>query len=120
MTVASRRRGLQGRTPSTRSSEARREIVALVFVAGYAPNPGESCGDASSLAPGGSLAETLERLPLSDGGVDTYIAQDKYHRQFAEDLPEQETRLMAATQHPIPEAALFEPSGDNPLWRSVS
>ncbi len=95
------------------------DITALVFIAGYALNPGESCGDASGLVPGGSLAETLERVPLSGGGTDVYIAQDRYHDQFAADLPETETRLMAVTQRPVPEAALFEPSGDQPLWRSV-
>jgi hypothetical protein len=40
------------------------EIVALASIAGYALNPGESCGDGSALAPGGSLAETLERVPF--------------------------------------------------------
>jgi pimeloyl-ACP methyl ester carboxylesterase len=95
------------------------DVVALVFVAGYALEPGESCGDASNLAPGGTLAETLMRVPLSGGGADTYIDPDRYHQQFAVDLPEQQTRLMAVTQRPVPEAALFEPSGDTPLWRSV-
>lgn len=37
------------------------EIAALASIAGYALNPGESCGDGSALVPGGSLAETLER-----------------------------------------------------------
>ncbi len=95
------------------------EIVGLVFVAGYALEPGESCADASSFVPGGTLGETLERVPLSDGATDTYIAQEKYHRQFAADLPESESALMAVTQRPIAESALSEPSGDQPLWRTV-
>jgi pimeloyl-ACP methyl ester carboxylesterase len=95
------------------------DIAALVFVAGYALNPGESCGEASSLVAGGSLAETLQRVPLAGGAVDTYIAQDKFHRQFAEDVPAAQSAEMAVTQRPIVEAALFEPSGDQPLWRSV-
>jgi pimeloyl-ACP methyl ester carboxylesterase len=95
------------------------DVQALVFVAGYALNPGESCGDASALAPGGTLGPTLLRVPLSDGGVDTYIDPAKYHRQFADDLPEEQTAVMAVTQRPVTEAALFEPSGDAPLWRTV-
>ncbi len=95
------------------------DVQGLVFIAGYALLPGESCGDASSLAPGGTLGPTLVRVPLSDGGTDTYIDPAKYHDQFAEDLPQAQTTQMAVTQRPIAEAALFEPSGDTPLWRSV-
>jgi pimeloyl-ACP methyl ester carboxylesterase len=96
------------------------QISALVFVAGYALNPGESCADASGLVPGGTLGPTLERVPLADGSVDTYIAQDKYHSQFAEDLPAEQSRIMAVTQRPIAESALGEPSpSQSPLWQSV-
>jgi pimeloyl-ACP methyl ester carboxylesterase len=95
------------------------DIAALVYVAGFALNPGESCGDASSLVLGSSLADTLERVTLHDGSIDTYIAQDKYHHQFSADLPEQQAAAMAVTQRPVTEGALFEPSGDSPLWRSV-
>jgi pimeloyl-ACP methyl ester carboxylesterase len=95
------------------------DIVGLVFVAGYALLPGESCSDGSSLAPGGTLGPTLARVPLSDGGVDTYIKQDLYHHQFADDLPEQQTTLMAVTQRPVTEAALSEPVAGSPLWQSV-
>jgi pimeloyl-ACP methyl ester carboxylesterase len=95
------------------------DVQALVFVAGYALEPGESCGDASSFVPGGSLAPTLVRVPLADGAVDTYIDQAKYHHQFADDLPERQTAIMAVTQRPVTEAALFEPSGDSASWRTV-
>jgi pimeloyl-ACP methyl ester carboxylesterase len=95
------------------------DVRALVFIAGYALEPGESCGDASALAPGGTLGPTLVRVPLSDGAVDTYIDQAKYHHQFADDLPPRQTALMAVTQRPVTEAALFEPSGDSPSWRRL-
>jgi pimeloyl-ACP methyl ester carboxylesterase len=95
------------------------EVVALVYVAGFALEPGESCGDASALAPGSTLADTLVPVPLAGGGTDTYIAQDRFHDQFAADLPAEQSRLMAVTQRPVTEGALFEPSGERPLWRSV-
>lgn len=94
-------------------------IVGLVFVAAFALEAGESPGEASSLVPGGTLAETLEPVSLADGGVDLYIAQGKYHQQFCADLPEQVARLLAVTQRPIAEAALSERSGGDPLWRHV-
>jgi pimeloyl-ACP methyl ester carboxylesterase len=94
-------------------------VVGLVYVAGFALDPGESCGDASALVPGSTLADTLTPVPTADGGVDTYIAPEKYHHQFAADLPADEAALMAVTQRPVTQAGLFEPSGPNPLWRTV-
>ena len=95
------------------------DIVGLVFVAAYALEPGESCGDASAFVPGGTLGPALARVPLAGGAVDTYIAQDKFHQQFAADLPEAQTARMAVTQRPVVEAALSEPSAGEPLWRTV-
>ena len=57
------------------------DIIALVYVAGFALEAGESPADASALAAGSTLAETLERVPLADGGTDTYIASGKFHHQ---------------------------------------
>ena len=95
------------------------DVVGLVYVAGFALAPGESAGDASALAPGSTLADTLTRVPTADGGTDLYIEQQKYHQQFAADLSAAEAAVMAVTQRPVTEAALFEPSGASPLWRSV-
>jgi pimeloyl-ACP methyl ester carboxylesterase len=95
------------------------DIAALVYVAAFALEAGESPADAASLTPGGTLAETLQTVPLPGGGVDTYIAPAKFHHQFCADVPEREAMLMAVTQRPITEAALNEPSGPDPLWRTV-
>jgi pimeloyl-ACP methyl ester carboxylesterase len=95
------------------------DIVGIVFVGAFATEAGESAIDASSLAPGSTLGETLETIPLPDGGVDLYIAQGKFRAQFCADLPEEEATMMAVTQRPISQAALAEPTGDDPLWKQV-
>ena len=95
------------------------DVVALVYVAGFALIPGESAGDASALAPGSTLADTLVRVPLADGGTDTYIAQERYHQQFCADLPAEQAALMAVGQRPVTEAGLFEPLSGGALWQSV-
>jgi pimeloyl-ACP methyl ester carboxylesterase len=95
------------------------KVVAAVYIAGFALEAGESCADAASLAPGSTLADTLLTVPLADGGADTYIDQQKYHHQFAADLSRTEAALMAVGQRPVTAEALAEPSGDDPLWRSV-
>src|SRR3954454_7165246 len=79
------------------------DVVALVYVAGFALVPGESAGDASALAPGSTLGDTLVRVPLADGSTDTAIAQEKYHGQFCADLPSDQAARMAVTQRPITE-----------------
>ncbi len=96
------------------------DIVALVYVAGFALMPGESAGDASALVPGSTLGDTLMSVPLSEGGgTDTYIVAERYHHQFCADLPAAQAAVMAVTQRPVTQEALFEPSGDQALWRSV-
>lgn len=95
------------------------QVVSAVYVAAFALEAGENCLDASSLVPGSTLGDTLQTVPLSDGGTDTYIVQEKYHDQFTGDLSAQEGALMAVSQRPVTMAALAEPSGATPLWRSV-
>ena len=95
------------------------DVVALVYVAGFALQPGESAGDASALAPGSTLGDTLSPVPLAGGGTDMYIVQERYHQQFCADLPAEQAALMAVGQRPVTEAGLFEPLSGEALWRSV-
>jgi pimeloyl-ACP methyl ester carboxylesterase len=95
------------------------DITALVYIAGFALDAGEDCGSAAALAPGSTLAETLTRVPLAGGGADTYIAKDHFRAQFAADVDEARAAVLAATQRPVTEAALFEGSGDKPLWKAI-
>lgn len=94
-------------------------VKALVYVAGFAPDTGESAADLSGRYPGSTLGPTLAPpVALPDGNKDLYIQQDKFHAQFAADVPADEARLMASTQRPITEAALNEASGAS-AWKSI-
>ena len=69
--------------------------------------------------PGATLGPALAApVGLAGGGKDLYIQQDKFGAQFAADVPAKDSRLHAATQRPIAEAAGAEPSGA-PAWKSV-
>lgn len=92
-------------------------VQALVYVAAFAPDVGESAVELSGRYPGSSLGSALFPVKLADG-TDLYIQQDKFWAQFAADIPEDEARLMAATQRPITEAALSEGSG-SPAWKTI-
>jgi pimeloyl-ACP methyl ester carboxylesterase len=85
------------------------EVKALVYVSAFAPDIGETAAGLAGKFPGSTLGPTLA-LPVSlpGGGKDLYIQQDKFHDQFAADVPDAEAKLMAATQRPVTEAALNE------------
>ncbi len=94
-------------------------VTGLVYVAAFAPEPGESAVDLSGRFPGSTLGPTLAPpVVLPDGGADLYIDQGKFHEQFAADVPEAQAMLMAATQRPITQAALAEPAGP-PAWHTI-
>ncbi|WP_051110822.1 alpha/beta hydrolase [Rhizobium sp. 2MFCol3.1] len=94
-------------------------VKALVYVAAFAPDAGESAAELSGKFPGSTLAPTLAApVTLPDGGHDLYIEQSKFRSQFAADVPAAEAKLMAAGQRPITEAALKEPAGE-PAWKKI-
>lgn len=102
----------------TNAATGNPNVKALVYVAGFALDDGESAAVASGRFPGSTLGETLVPVPLPGGGSDLYIDQAKFHAQFAADLPADEAALMAATQRPATDAALNDPSGP-PAWRAI-
>jgi pimeloyl-ACP methyl ester carboxylesterase len=67
------------------------EITGLVYVAAFAPEPGEDCNALAGRFPGRTLGDRLRLVPRSDG----------------------------TTQRPVTQEALTEPSGEWPLWRGV-
>lgn len=93
-------------------------VRALVYVAAFAPDRGETPAELSGRFPGSTLAETLQPFPVGEGTTDLYIAQDRYHHQFAADLPEAQTRRMAATQRPVTELDLNDHAGE-PAWKRI-
>jgi pimeloyl-ACP methyl ester carboxylesterase len=93
------------------------DIIGLVYVAGFAPAPGESCITLIGMFPGSTLGEALQPVLRSDGSTDLAIRADRFHDQFAADVPAARAVRMAATQRPVTQEALGAPSGDRPLWR---
>ncbi|OKK05027.1 alpha/beta fold hydrolase [Streptomyces sp. CB02400] len=97
-------------------------VRALVFVAAFLPDEGESAITLSGKFPGSTLGEALRPVPvtLPDGSqvTDLYIDKSKFHQQFAADVPAETAEIMAATQRPVTDAALAEGSG-TPAWRDV-
>jgi len=106
----------------TNAATSNPNVKALVYVAAYAPAEGESVAAANTL--GGGHTEVTDHLVLrpfpgaAEGDADAYIDPAHYHRLFAQDLPRDTTRFMAATQRPGALAALVTPSGP-PAWKTI-
>src|SRR4051794_1907744 len=93
------------------------DVVGLVYVAGFAPAPGESCITLAGMCPGSTLGAALQPVLRGDGTTDLSIRLDRFRDQFAADVSAAQAARMAATQRPITQEALGTPSGERPLWR---
>ena len=94
-------------------------VKALVYVAAFAPDVGESAGELAGRFPGSSLGPALSPpVALASGGNDLYIQQDKFRAQFAADVPAVQAQLMAVGQRPITDIALHETS-TSAAWKTI-
>lgn len=98
------------------------QVRALVYVASFILEEGESTGELSAKYPGAQLGSALRPVPVTtaDGkeAADLYIQQDKFRQVFAADVPEQVAALMAVTQRPIIGDAL-EDMATRAAWKSI-
>jgi pimeloyl-ACP methyl ester carboxylesterase len=94
-------------------------VAGLVYICAFAPDAGESAFTLADKYEGSTLAGALEPVARADGTTDLYIAQDRFHAQFAADVPAADAKRMAATQRPVTKEALIEPSGERPLWKEL-
>lgn len=94
-------------------------VKALVYVAAFAPEAGESALGLTGKFPGSTLPPTLAPpVKLAGGGNDLYILQARFHDQFAADVPQADAKLMAAGQRPVADTALGEAS-TAPAWKHI-
>ena len=106
----------------TNAATGNPNVKALVYVAAYALDEGESVAAANWL--GGGHTEVTDHLVLrpfpgaSGGDADAYIDPAYFHRLFAQDVPGRTARFMAVTQRPGALAALVTPSGP-PAWETI-
>ncbi len=104
---------------TTNAATGNPNVKALVYVAAYGPDEGDSIAALSEQVPGGQVGpETLTIRPAPGGIPEGYIRTDVFRDIFAADLPRKQTAVMAASQRPASLAILQEPSGP-PAWESV-
>ncbi|MEU5144021.1 MULTISPECIES: alpha/beta hydrolase [unclassified Streptomyces] len=96
----------------SRAAVGAAQVKALVYVAAFVPDAGESAAQLTDKYPGSSLARTTvtQKYPLPGGGQgdELVIRQDLFGRQFAAGVPHVTAETMAVGQRPITVAALNE------------
>jgi pimeloyl-ACP methyl ester carboxylesterase len=99
-------------------------VVGLVYVAGFAPDEGETLGAIIGSSKDSKLLPAIQETQYPTGkGSETagevYIDMAKFHDVFTADLPQAQSDVLAASQRPVASAAFAEKSGP-PAWKDLS
>ncbi len=107
----------------TNAATGNPNVKALVYIAAFAPDAGESAGGILAQFPGSMLTPAnliLRPFPQPDGttGTDAYINPTVFREAFCADCSADTAAVMAAAQRPAALATLSEPSGV-PAWKTI-
>ncbi|MGY0020641.1 alpha/beta fold hydrolase [Streptomyces sp. YJ-C3] len=102
----------------TNAAHGNERVRALVYVAAFAPDAGETVPDLQTKFPGTRLTEAALDFRPHPQGVDGYVKRSAFREVFAGDLSRSEADLLWATQRPGDTATLSEKSGP-PAWQTV-
>ncbi|WP_116951991.1 alpha/beta fold hydrolase [Jiangella endophytica] len=103
---------------TTNAAAGNAAVQALVYVAAFVPDEGDTLLGLQTQFPGSELNDAaLDFRPYATG-VDGYIKKDAFRPVFAGDLPRATADLMWATQRPADTRTLGEPSG-TPAWATI-
>ncbi|WP_193046529.1 alpha/beta fold hydrolase [Mycolicibacterium baixiangningiae] len=111
-----------GGSVMSEAADGHPNVKALVYIASFILEAGESTGQLAGKFPGAQLGSALRtvKYPLPGGGLadDLYIRSDEFQRVFAADVPADVAALMATTQRPIAAAALEDPATKT-AWKTI-
>ena len=89
------------------------KVAALVYVATFAPDVGEATSDLGKGGPPPPGSATIR----ADSAGFLYLTPEGVVRNFAQDLPASQTKIMAVTQGPI-SAKAFDEKVTKAAWKS--
>lgn len=104
------------------AAEGNPNVTALVYIASFLAEPGESLADLVVKFPGAELGSAAQAVPypMPDGhkATELYIDQERYNALFAGDVDPAVAQQMAVTQRPLALAA-FEAPATHAAWKSI-
>jgi pimeloyl-ACP methyl ester carboxylesterase len=95
-------------------------VRALVYVAAFEPDTGETAGELNTRFPGSLLGPDTTAVLPCPGGNDLYLRQESFREVYAGDVPQDTAAVMAASQRPIDPAAMDEPLSGPAAWHTVA
>ena len=110
-----------GGTVITNAATGKANVKALVYIAAFAPDTGETQGALINKYPGSLIGPVSIPVPYTkpDGttGTDLYLSKDG-QAAFAADVPTATFRLMQATQRPFDADSFIYPT-QSAAWRTI-
>jgi pimeloyl-ACP methyl ester carboxylesterase len=90
-------------------------VKALVYIAGFAPDTGETLAQLVTMNPGSEIMQNVipRKFPLPGGGegTDLYLTEHGFETAFVSDLPKSVADRMWAEQRPFSQEAFTSKSG---------
>jgi pimeloyl-ACP methyl ester carboxylesterase len=93
------------------------KVAGLVYVAGLAPDVGESVGDLQERFPPLAMGDVLKPRELPDGGAELSVDPERFHDVFTADLSDADAAFRAHAQRPVAPNAFQEPA-TAAAWRA--
>ena len=93
------------------------KVAALVYVAGFVPDVGESIADLQGRFPSLAMGDFLQPRPLPDGSAELSVDPDRFQNIFCADVPDDVAAFMAHAQRPLA-ATVFEEPAAAAAWRT--
>lgn len=102
----------------TNAASGNPNVKALVYIAAFAPDAGDTVGGLSGQFPGSRLGPAALDFRPYPGGVDGYIKLGLFQEVFAADVSRSTAAAMAGSQRPADIGTLGQPSGV-PAWKTI-
>jgi pimeloyl-ACP methyl ester carboxylesterase len=110
-----------GGTVITNAAAGKSNVTALVYIAAFVPDVGETQGDLINMFPGSEVLPVSVPVPYTkpDGttGTDLYLSPAG-QAAFAADISADEFRVLQATQRPFDAASFIYPT-QAAAWRTI-
>jgi pimeloyl-ACP methyl ester carboxylesterase len=90
------------------------QVKALIYISGFAPEPGESISQLN----GRYAPPPVSTALVTDTADFVYVDREKFPEVFAEDVAPAEAQVLAVTQKPAAKT-VFDQSVDSAAWQTI-